>query len=98
MDNDVELEAMQQKVDTSNVYANNDDHLSVSNSLSKHETESADDALQLETEGNTFDKADETVSHEKKEASNTSVPEIVTFNEEICDKVSKLELDNCFCS
>ncbi|GJN18915.1 hypothetical protein PR202_gb06127 [Eleusine coracana subsp. coracana] len=90
-DNAAEMEATQQKVDTSNVDTSNDDQLSTSNALTKHETESADDVLQLETEGNTFDKANETVLCEKTEASNTSVPETVTFNEEICDKVTEVE-------
>jgi hypothetical protein len=92
-DNAEELEAPQQKV-TSNVDTNNDNQLPISRSLTKHISESADDVLQLETEGNAFGKADEC---EKTEASNNkSVPETVTFNEEICDKVSKPELDRVF--
>ncbi|GJM90123.1 hypothetical protein PR202_ga06372 [Eleusine coracana subsp. coracana] len=84
-DNAVEMEATQQKVDTSNVDISNDDQLSTSNALTKHETESADDVLQLETEGNTFELC------EKTEASNTSVLETVTLTEEICDKVTEVE-------
>jgi hypothetical protein len=90
-DNAIELEARQQKV-TSNVDVNNDDQLPISRSLTKHISESADDVLQLETKENAFGKVDEC---EKTEASNNkSIPEIVTFNEEICDKISKSELDN----
>jgi hypothetical protein len=64
--------------------------LPIRRSLTKHISESTHDVLQLETEGNAFGKVDEC---EKTEASNKkSVPKIVTFNEEICDKVSKLEL------
>ncbi|TVU33523.1 hypothetical protein EJB05_25346 [Eragrostis curvula] len=90
-DNAVELEATQQKVDASNADTSNDDQLPIINFLAKRETESADDALQLETEGNASHKVDETFSYGKADASNTSDPETVTSNKEIHDKATEAE-------
>jgi hypothetical protein len=76
--NDVDIEVMQEKADESASDIN----------LTKQcqEEISKDDGQQLEIEENSFDKIDETVSHEKTE---TSTTEAGTVNDTITNKVSK---------
>ncbi|KAJ1277754.1 hypothetical protein BS78_04G027400 [Paspalum vaginatum] len=78
--NAVDIEAMQEKVDES---------ASDINQIQKCQEEiNTYDVLNLATEENSFDKIEETVSHEKTETSNTTVTEAVTINEDITDKAS----------
>ncbi|KAL6888552.1 hypothetical protein ACP4OV_009578 [Aristida adscensionis] len=85
--NAIQIEAMQQKIDSSDADTNNDNQLSTSNFLPEHETESADD-MQPELKENAFDKIDETVSNEKTETSNTAANETATSNDDIYDKAT----------
>ncbi|PWZ23140.1 hypothetical protein Zm00014a_008797 [Zea mays] len=77
--NDVDTEAMQEINDESGADINQTEQC--------QEEITADDVLQLETEGNSFDKIEETASNEETETS-TAATEAVTFNEDITDKVS----------
>jgi hypothetical protein len=75
--NDVDIEAMQEKADES---------ASDINQMKQcQEGINTDDVQQLEIEENSFDKIDETISHEKTETRTTEV----TINDNIIDKVSK---------
>ncbi|XP_066321030.1 LOW QUALITY PROTEIN: uncharacterized protein [Miscanthus floridulus] len=78
--NDVDTEAMQE---------NNDESAADINQTEQCQEEiNADDVLQLETEENSFDKIEETDSHEETETSSTAATEAVSINEDITDKVS----------
>jgi len=78
--NDVDTEAMQEKNDESAADLNQTEQC--------QEEINADDVLQLETEENSFDKIEETASHEETEISSTTATEAVTINDDITDKVS----------
>jgi hypothetical protein len=86
--NDVDTEAMQEKNDESAADLNQTEQC--------QEEINADDVLQLETEENSFDKIEETASHEETEISSTTATEAVTINDDITDKVSKSAVINYF--
>ncbi|KAL6629207.1 hypothetical protein ACP70R_028972 [Stipagrostis hirtigluma subsp. patula] len=89
--NTIQVEAVQQKFDSSNADTNNGNQLSISNSLPEHKTETADDVLQLVAEEHAFGKIDETGSNEKTEATNTAATETATNKNDICDKTTGAE-------
>ncbi|WVZ78003.1 hypothetical protein U9M48_025784 [Paspalum notatum var. saurae] len=82
--NAVDIEAMQEKVDES--------ASDINQSQKCQEEINTDDVLNLATQENSFDKIEETVSHEKTETSNTTVTEAVTINEDITDKASRADV------
>ena len=75
--NDVDNEAMQEKADESASDINQTNQC--------QEGINADDVQQLDIEEKSFDKIDETISHEKTEIRTTEV----TLSDNITDKVSK---------
>ncbi|CAD6248189.1 unnamed protein product [Miscanthus lutarioriparius] len=81
--NDVDTEAMQEKNDESAADINQTEQC--------QEEINVDDVLQLDTEENSFDKIEETASHEETETSSTAATEAVTINDDITDKVSKAD-------
>jgi len=75
--NDVDNEAMQEKADES--------ASDINQKKQCQEGINADDVQQLDIEEKSFDKIDETISHEKTEIRTTEV----TLSDNITDKVSK---------
>jgi len=75
--NDVDNEAMQEKADES--------ASDINQTKQCQEGINADDVQQLDIEEKSFDKIDETISHEKTEIRTTEV----TLSDNITDKVSK---------
>ena len=75
--NGVDIEAMQEKADES--------ASDINQTKQCQEGINADDVQQLEIEEKSFDKIDETISHEKTEIRTTEV----TLSDNITDKVSK---------
>jgi hypothetical protein len=86
--NDVDTEAMQEN--------NVESAADINQTEQCQEEINADDVLQLETEENSFDKIEETASHEETETSSTAATEAVSINEDITDKVSKSAVINYF--
>jgi hypothetical protein len=89
--NSAESEAVQPKLDITIAETNNDNNLSTINPLPEHETENASDINQNRQyqEATNEDAIDniETGRVEKMETSYTATTEVVTLNEDICDKV-----------
>ena len=75
--NGVDIEAMQEKADES--------ASDINQTKQCQEGINADDVQQLDIEEKSFDKIDETISHEKTEIRTTEV----TLSDNITDKVSK---------
>uniref|UniRef100_A0A0E0N9B8 Uncharacterized protein n=2 Tax=Oryza TaxID=4527 RepID=A0A0E0N9B8_ORYRU len=90
--NSAESEAVQPKLDITIAETNNDNNLSTINPLPEHETENASDINQNRQyqEATNEDAIDniETGRVEKMETSYTATTEVVTLNEDICDKAS----------
>uniref|UniRef100_A0A0E0G0M3 Uncharacterized protein n=1 Tax=Oryza nivara TaxID=4536 RepID=A0A0E0G0M3_ORYNI len=90
--NSTESEAVQPKLDITIAETNNDNNLSTINPLPEHETENASDINQNRQyqEAANEDAIDniETGRVEKMETSYTATTEVVTLNEDICDKAS----------
>ena len=75
--NGVDIEAMQEKA--------NESASDINQTKQCQEGINADDVQQLDIEEKSFDKIDETISHEKTEIRTTEV----TLSDNITDKVSK---------
>uniref|UniRef100_A0A0D3F089 Uncharacterized protein n=1 Tax=Oryza barthii TaxID=65489 RepID=A0A0D3F089_9ORYZ len=90
--NSAESEVVQPKLDITIAETNNDNNLSTINPLPEHETENASDINQNRQyqEATNEDAIDniETGRVEKMETSYTATTEVVTLNEDICDKAS----------
>ncbi|KAF0895948.1 hypothetical protein E2562_018021, partial [Oryza meyeriana var. granulata] len=90
--NGLEAEAAQAKLDMSIAETNDDNNLSIVNPLPEHETENASEINQNRQyqEASNADAIDniETGHAEKVETSYTATTEVVTHNEDICDKAS----------